>query len=194
MFLSFSLLPLFLECVCVGGVWLYIYKNKIYFIYGLSRSILRCAMKNRDIYWERYKRQETLYVGQYLSPLQISTLGLHPVLPTSLPLFKTLQNSVLKFPSAVLWYFPESHWWSEISSFSKLILVLGKARRHRVPNLGSRGSESPRWFDILPKSSAWDVMHELACCCDGAANHQLPIAAAFWITQSFLGEMFKLKA
>ena len=33
-----------------------------------------------------------------------------------------------------------------------MILVLGRARRYRVPNLGCRGAESPGWFDVLPKS------------------------------------------
>ena len=42
-------------------------------------------------------------------------------------------------PSAAPLYFPESHLWSEISSLSKVILVWGKARSHRVPNLGCRG-------------------------------------------------------
>ena len=42
-------------------------------------------------------------------------------------------------PSAAQLYFPASHRWSEISSFSKVILVLGKARSHRVPNLGCCG-------------------------------------------------------
>ena len=42
-------------------------------------------------------------------------------------------------PSAAPLYFPESHRWSEISSLSKVILVLGKARSHRAPNLGCRG-------------------------------------------------------
>ena len=42
-------------------------------------------------------------------------------------------------PSAAPLYYPESHRWSEISSLSKVILVLGKARRHRAPNLGCRG-------------------------------------------------------
>ena len=42
-------------------------------------------------------------------------------------------------PSAVLSYFPETHGWSEISSLSKVILDLGKARGHKTPNLGCRG-------------------------------------------------------
>ena len=56
----------------------------------------------------------------------------------------------------------------EISSLSKMILVLGKARSHRAPNLGCMEAESPGSFDVLPKNSARDVMHD-----------QLPIAAAF---------------
>ena len=36
-------------------------------------------------------------------------------------------------PSAVPSCFPESYQWSEISSFSKVILVWGKARSGRVP-------------------------------------------------------------
>ena len=42
-------------------------------------------------------------------------------------------------PSAAPSYFPESHWQSEISSLSKVILVLGKAWSHTAPNLGCRG-------------------------------------------------------
>ena len=84
-------------------------------------------------------------------------------------------------PSAALSYFPESHRQSEISSLSKVILVLGKTRSHRVPNMGYRGAESPGWFGVLLKNSSWEVMHEWVCCRDEAANHQLPITAAFWI-------------
>ena len=63
-----------------------------------------------------------------------------------------------------------------------MILVLGKARSHRAPNLGYRGAESLGWFGVLPKNCLWDMMHEWACC-DKAANHQLPIAVAFRITR-----------
>ena len=73
-------------------------------------------------------------------------------------------------PSAALLYFPESHW-----------VVLGKARSHRVPTLGCSGAESPMWFGVFPKNSAGDVMHEHMCCCDEAADHQLPIVAVFWV-------------
>ena len=50
---------------------------------------------------------------------------------------------------AALSYFPESHPQSEISSFSKVILFLGKARSYRALNLGCRGPESPGHFFFL---------------------------------------------
>ena len=56
-----------------------------------------------------------------------------------------------------------------------------KARSHRVSNLGCMGAESPGWFDVSPKNSTQDMMHEQAQGCDEAANHQLPKAVAFWI-------------
>ena len=59
-----------------------------------------------------------------------------------------------------------------------MILVLGKARCYRAPNLGCRGAESAGRFDVLPKNSG-DMMHEQACYRDEAANHQLPIAVVF---------------
>ena len=49
-----------------------------------------------------------------------------------------------------------------------------------VPNLGCRGAESPGCFDVLPKHSARDVMHERVRC-DEAASLQLPIAAAIFV-------------
>ena len=66
------------------------------------------------------------------------------------------------------------------------MLVLGKARNCRVPNVGCRRAESPGWFDVSPKNSTRDVMHEQAIYCEEAANHWLPIAVAFWI--AFLEE------
>ena len=65
----------------------------------------------------------------------------------------------------------------ELSSLSKVILVLGKARSHRAPNLGCRWAELPGWFDVSQKNlcmrrDAW---------ADETPNHQLPIAVAFWI-------------
>ena len=62
-----------------------------------------------------------------------------------------------------------------------MILVLGKARSHREPNLGCSGAESPGWFDVSAKNSAQDRMHEQVHCCNENANHQLPTAVAFWM-------------
>ena len=59
----------------------------------------------------------------------------------------------------------------------KVVLVWGKARSHRVQNLGCRDTEWPGWFDVLPKSSAGERVH----CRDEAANHQLSIAASYRI-------------
>ena len=69
-----------------------------------------------------------------------------------------------------------------------MISVLGKAGSHRAPHLGFRGPESPGWFDISPKISAQNVMHKWTHCCDEAASHQLPIAAAFWIIRIVFAE------
>ena len=115
----------------------------------------------KGIYWRRYKIQETLYIGQWrLSPLQVwGTLGPHTVFPITI--------SCPVAPS----HFAESHWRSEISSLSKVISVLGKARSHRAPNLGCSRGESPGWFDVLPKHYGRGVMHEWARCRDEAACH-----------------------
>ena len=95
-------------------------------------------------------------------------------------------------PSAAPSYFPESHWWSKISSLSEVILVLGKGRTLRVPNMDCRGAESPEWFDILPKNclrcdawvgalSWWSCQSPVAHSC-GLLNHP----------NSFHGGTFKL--
>ena len=140
-------------CVCVHERY----------IRGLSRHVIW----KRDIDWRRYKIQETLYIGQCrLSPLQSRHLG-------------TSQFSQL--PSAALSYFPESHWQSEISSLSKVILAWGKARSHRVPNMGCKGSESPGWFNVLPKNSAWDMVHWVGVLSWWSCQSQLPIGVVFWI-------------
>ena len=106
-----------------------------------------------------YSSQSFLQWGQWqLSPLQSRHL-------------RTSHSLPIQLPSAALSYFPESHQWSEISSLSKVILVLGNGRSCRAPNLGCRGAESPGWFDMSPKIYEQDVIHEQACRCDEAANH-----------------------
>ena len=137
-------------------------------------------MQNRDSYWRRYKIQETMYIGQWhLSPFKVCTVAPHTV-PVTI---------------SCLSYFPEFHQWSKISSLAKVILVLGKARSHRAPNLCCRRSESPGWFDVSPKKFCtrrdagagallwWSYQSPVARSC-GLLNH----------TYSFCREMFKLNA
>ena len=101
-----------------------------------SECFQPCNKKNRDIYWTRYK--ETLYIGQwYLSPLKSRHLGTSHSSP-----------NCHQLPHG---NFSESHWWSEVSSLSKVILDFGKARSHRAPNLGCGGAELPGWFAVSPK-------------------------------------------
>ena len=57
-------------------------------------------------------------------PFKVGTLGPHTVFPLA-----------ISCPS----YFPESHKPSEISPFSKVILVLEKPRSCMAPNLNSKG-------------------------------------------------------
>ena len=85
-------------------------------------------------------------------------------------------------PSAVRSYCPESHPRSETSSFSKVILVLGKAWSHRV-QIWAVGGLSHLGDLMFHQKTAHDGTHEQAHSCDEAVNHQLPIAAAFWIIQ-----------
>ena len=121
-------------------------------------------MKNRDIYWRRYKKHSTKDNDASV-PFKIGTLGPHTFLPVAI-------SCPISWISLTAW---------NLFPLSKVILVLGKARSCRTPNLGCRGPESPRWLDFLPKNSAPDVMHEQVHCCDEAANHQLLIAVAFWV-------------
>ena len=99
------------------------------------------------MYYEKQRQllkkiQETLYIRQWcFSPLQNRYLGISHSSPSisSSTVQNTLRNPLLWLPSASLSYFPESHWQSEISSLSKVILVLGKAVSRRAPNLCCRG-------------------------------------------------------
>ena len=51
---------------------------QIYLEYeACPEGIQPCIIKNTDIYWKRYKTQDTLYIGQWcLSPLQSRHLGI----------------------------------------------------------------------------------------------------------------------
>ena len=133
-------------------------KNVIY-----TRSVQKVSShvtwKNKNIYW-RHKLQETLYIGQWcLSPLQSRHVGTSHSSPNchQLPhcIFLNLINR-------------------QISSLSKVILLLRKARSCKVSNLGCRVL-GDRWVTWViwcsAKISALDVMHEQTHCCDETANH-----------------------
>ena len=102
-----------------------------------------CTVKNRDIYWRRYKKHCT-QDNDASVPFKGGTLRPHTVLPI------TISYPVI---------FSESHQWSKISSLSKVILVFRKARNHRVPDLCCSGAESPGWFDVSQANSARDVWY-----------------------------------
>ena len=147
---------------------------------GCPEDVQPCNMKNRDIYWRKYKIQETLCIGQWhLSPLQTAPWNL---------------THLSQSPSAASSFFPESHQWSEISSLSKVILVLGKVRSLRAPNLGCRGAESPGWFNVSSKNytrhDAW-ASALLWWSCQSPVAHSCSLLNHL---NSFRGEIFKLNA
>ena len=99
-------------------------------------------------------------------PFKVGTLGPHTVLPITISC-----PIIFSWISMMVWnLFP-----------SKVILVWGKARSYKVPNLGCKRAELPGWFDVSPKNSAGDMMHERACCGDEAASKQFHMAVASWI-------------
>ena len=140
-------------------------------------------MKNRDIYWRRYKIQKTLYLGQWhLYFLQSRHLGTSHSSPSIL--FHCSKHSAKSFVGIaiscpIIFSWISSTFWN-LFPF-KGDFSFGKSQSRRAPDLGCRGAESPEWFDVSPKTSAQDVMCERPRCHDEAASHQLPIAVAFWI-------------
>ena len=60
---------------------------------------------------------------------------------------KSLDGITISCPIVFSWI--SSMVWNLLTC--KVILVWGKARSHRAPNLGCKGAESPGWFDVSPK-------------------------------------------
>ena len=122
-------------------------------IQGLSRRYPAKYMKNRDIYWRRYKIQEKLYIGQWrLSPLQSRYLGtshcsliLHGL---SCLIFLNLINSLKSLPFQRWFYFWEK---PEVTG-------------HQIWAVGGLSHLGDLMF--CKKNSAWDVMYEWVCCHD----------------------------
>ena len=142
---------------------------QIYVHINFQKACSHAIWKLQTFFWRRYKIQETLHMEQWcLSPLQSKHLRTSHSSP----------NGHQLPPS----HFPESHWRSEISSLSKVTLILGKAGSHRVPYLGWRVAESPVWSDVSPKTlqDKWCMSGR---CRDEDANHHLPRTAAFWVVR-----------
>ena len=56
--------------ICIDSI-IWLVQNEV-----CPESIQPCAVRNRDIYWRRYKIQQALSIGQWgLSPLKIRHLG-----------------------------------------------------------------------------------------------------------------------
>ena len=142
----------------------------MFFIYEVCpKSIQPNTMKKEDIYWRRYKRQETLYIGQWrLSPLQSRYLGTSHSSPNCHQLPHHIFLNLFPFKG----------------DFS-----FGKARSLRVPNLGCSGAASSGWLYVSSKISVPE-MHEQVCCHDEAVNYLLPTGVAFWIIQIVSGEEY----
>ena len=142
-------------------------RNTIYEV--CPKGIQPFTMKTRDIYWRRYKNTR--------NTVHRTAMPLYPLKWAPWDLTQFSQS-----PSAASSYFPKSHWQSKISSLLKVIVVWGKARSCRVPNLGCSGAESPGWFDGLPKKlctrhDAWAGTLLWWSC-------QSPVALSLWPSES----------
>ena len=124
-------------------------------------------MENRDIYWRRYKIQETLYTGQWcLSSLQSRHLGTSHSSPKCHQLFCHIFLNLINDLKSLLfkgesWEKPEvarSQIWAVGGWVTWVIWYFAK--------------------NLCTRHDTW-----AAHCCDEAANHQLPIAVAFSIIQ-----------
>ena len=113
-----------------------------------------------------------MYIGQWcLNPIQSRHFGTSHSSPN--------RHHIRRCPVIFSWI--SSMVWNLLpfdGNFS-----FGKSQKSQDTKSGLPGAESPGWFDVPPKNSAGDMMREQAHCGDEAANHQLPIAAAFWIIQ-----------
>ena len=130
-----------------------------------TESIQPGTMKNRDICWRRYKKHCT-QDNDASVPLKVGTLGPHTVLSVAISCPVTFA-----WTSLMVWnFFPFN------GDFS-----LGKSQKSHGTKSGLQRGWVTWVIWCFTKISAQDMMHEWVRCCDKAANHQLPIAAAFWI-------------
>ena len=145
----------------------------LYFIYAYTMSVQKVSI---HVVWktETFIEEDTRYKKHYTQdndtsvPFKGGTLGPHTVLPIAISC-----SIIFSWISLMVWnLFPFK------GDFS-----FGKNQKLQGAKSGPYAAESPGWFDVLPINSAQDMLREQAHSCDEAANHLLPIAAAFWIIQ-----------
>ena len=133
----------FLCRICWNSHYFTIYLNLLIILINLQKNtrsvqkVFRQVIRKRETFTEK-------------DTINIVHRTMTPQSPSEKQAFWDL-TQFSQLPTAALLYFPESHQWSETSSLSKVILVLGKARSHRAPNLGCWGTESSGWFDVSQK-------------------------------------------
>ena len=109
-------------------------------------------MKNRDVYWRRYKIKETLFIVH---------CSMVPQSPSKQAPWHLTQFS--PSPPAAPTYFPRSHRRSETSSLSKVVLVLGKAGSSGVPRPASTSHcQWPIFVACIPHTLS--ILRSSACC------------------------------
>ena len=117
--------------------YIYVYILKI--PEACPESIQPCAIKNRGIYWRRYKKQYTQNNDTSV-PFKVGTWEPHTVLPIAISC-----PIIFSWISLTVWnLFPFK------GDFS-----FGKSQK-----MWGTKSESPGWLDVSPKISTQDVMHE----------------------------------
>ena len=148
--------------------------DTIYPFYKVHPEVSSHVIWKMETFIEQYTRykKHCTQDNDASVPFKVGTLGPHTGFSVALPLFKTLK--------IVCWnchqlppYFPESHPWSEISSLSKVILVLEKARSHRAPNLGC-GVGGSHLGDLMFHQKA---LQEMWCMSGCVVVMKLPITS-----------------
>ena len=140
-----------------GMEWPYIYGNQL------------CSMKIETFTEEdtRYKKHCTQDSNASV-PFKVGTLGSHTLLPIAIPL-----------------YFPESHQWSEISSPSKVILVLRKAEvtGHQIWDVAG-------WVTCVIWYFTKKTLHETWCTSGFIVTTKLPVTSCPSLWPSGSSEYF----
>ena len=136
-------------------------------------GIRPCTMKNRHLLKKIQDRRNT--VRTTMTPQSPSKWAPWDLTQFSQRLFHRSEHSAESFvelPSAACSYFPESQWWSEISSFLKVILVLGKLEvlvggslyTLNIPRWPACGRPSRMWVTLNRFSTIYEGLHHTLIC------------------------------